>query len=518
MSDIWTPGSKPTSQPSGGIELPKGFSRRRNEEETAQPAAPETPPPAPQAPTEPPSPPRSGQGGGRPQFLFPPTGVQVQCPNCGTPFTAAVFSIVDLGANPELRQALLAGQINMAACPNCGAGGPLSAPLMVHDPENEFLGVLVPSQGRMQDMQIQKVIGEMSQALMRRLPNEERRGYMLQPKQYFDWDRFLEQFWGFEGVTPEDLRRQRDQAELIDSLVRLANDETAMRLVLERKNHLIDENLFALLGQVMQAYAAQRQESNLAAMRNVRQYLLDSTEAGAKVKAIEDQLREALARIRPETSREELLDILLEYWAKGTDGERIVTTIVSMTRGLVDYEFLMALTGRIEHADDPEVRADLMELREILLSVGQQQANSREAMMQQAQAVLQEVLQSPDPEEKLREYADAIDELFLSMLATNIQQAEQKNATFAVKRLRAIYDAAMRILQEGMPDDIRLLNQLLLAEDESGVRTLLKENRNLLTPSFVASLRELEERFSQEGSQEMAARIKAVRAQVSLMM
>ncbi len=515
MSDIWTPGSKPTQQPSGGIELPKGFSRRRSEEESepraeeAQPAA-ETPP-------APPTPPRQGQGG-RPEFLFPPQGVQVQCPNCSTPFTAAVFSIVDLGANPELRQALLGGQINMAACPSCGAGGPLSAPLMVHDPENEFLGVLVPSQGRMQDMQIQKVIGEMSQALMRRLPNEERRGYMLQPKQFFDWDTFLEQFWGFEGVTPEELHRQRDQGELVNSLVRLANDETAMRLVLERRKDLIDENFFAMLGQVMQAYAAQQQEDNLNAIRNLRQYLLDTTEAGARVKVLEGQLREAMARIRPETSRDELLDILLEYWGKGSEGERIVTTIVSMTRGLVDYEFLMTLSGRIDRSDDPEVRADLMELRELLLSMSQQQSGNREEMAQQAQAILQEVLQASDSETKLREYADAIDEVFLSLLAANIQQAEQNNATFAVKRLRSIYDAAMRILQESMPEDVRLLNELLMAEDEAQVRTLLKENRNMLNQEFVSALRELEERFQQEGSAEMAGRIKRLRGQVSLML
>ena len=513
MSDIWTPGSTP-KQPSGGIELPKGFARRRSDEEKTQQAE----QPAAPAPETPAAPPRQRQAGRGQDFLFPPTGVQVQCPNCGTPFTAAVFSIVDLGGNPELRQPLLGGQINMAVCPSCGAGGPLSAPLMVHDPENEFLGVLVPSQARLQDMQMQKVIGEMSQALMRRLPNEARRGYMLQPKQYFDWESFLEPFWGFEGVTPEDLRRQRDQGELIDSLVRLANDETAMRMVLDRKKHLVDENLFALLGQVMQAYAAQRQEENLAAMRNVRQYLLDSTEAGAKIKVLEDKLREALARIRPEMGREELLDVLLDYWSTGSEGERIVTTILSMTRGLVDYEFLMAVAGRIEKATDEEVRADLMELREVILSMSQQQNNSREAMMQQAQAVLQEVLQSADPEEKLREYADAVDELFLSLLASNIQQAEQKNATFAVKRLRVIYDAAMRILQEGMPEDIRLLNQILMAEDENSVRSLLKENRAMLTPDFVAALRELEERFRQEGSAEMADRIKAVRAQVSLMM
>lgn len=512
MSNIWTPGSKPSQpQQSGGIELPKGFARRRTEEETAPKPAEETPP-------APASPPRSPQRGRQPEFLFPPTGVQVQCPSCGTPFTAPVFSIIDLSANPELRQALLGGQINLAVCPNCGAGGALSAPLMVHDPENEFLGVLVPGQARLSDMQIQKVIGEMSQALMRRLPNESRRGYMLQPKQYFDWETFLEKFWEFEGVTAEELHRQRDQSELISSLVRLANDETAMRMVIDRKKHLVDETFFALLGQVMQMYAAQGQEENMNAIRNVRQYLLDTTDAGAQVKVLEGQLREALGRIKPETGREELLDILLEYWRTGSQGERIVATILSMTRGMVDYQFLMAVSGRIDQAQDEEERADLMELREMILELSQQQNQTRQAMAQQAQAILQEVLQSSDTEAKLREHADAIDEMFLSMLAANIQQAEEKGATFAVNRLRSIYNQAISILEENLPADVRLLNQLLSAPDEASVRNLLKENRSLLDQDFVSALSELETRFHSEGSKEMAARIKKLRGQVSLML
>lgn len=517
MSDIWTPGSKP-SQPSGGIELPKGFSRRRTEEETAPKPIEETPTqPAPEI--EPPAePPRDAARGRQTEFLFPPAGVQVQCPNCGTPFTAPVFSIIDLSANPELRQALLGGQVNMAICPSCGAGGPLSAPLMVHDPENEFLGVLVPSQARLKDMQIQKVIGEMSQALMRRLPTDARRGYMLQPKQYFDWDSFLEKFWGFEGVTPEELHRQRDQSELISSLVRLANDETAMRMVIDRKKHLVDETFFALLGQVMQMYAAQGQEENLTAIRNVRQHLLDTTEAGVQVKALESQLREALSRIKPETGRDELLDILMEYWRRGSQGERIVATILSMTRGIVDYQFLMTVSGRIEQTKDEEDRADLMELRELILEISQQQSQSRQALAQQAQAILQEVLQSSDTEAKLREYADAIDEMFLTMLSANIQQAEEKGASFAVKRLRTIYNQAMSILEEHLPADVRLLNQLLSAPDEASVRALLKENRALLDQNFLAALRELEDRFRSEGSEEMASRIKKLRGQVSLML
>lgn len=127
MSGILLPGQekKPQSQGSG-LELPKGFSRRRDQEEApaAQPTAPAPTQPAanelavavpPAAPAPAPRAPRRGQGADG--SLFPPTGAQIQCPNCRTPYTVPVFSIIDLGANPELKGPLLGGQINIASVP-----------------------------------------------------------------------------------------------------------------------------------------------------------------------------------------------------------------------------------------------------------------------------------------------------------------------------------------------------------------------------------------------------------------
>ncbi|MFZ1756994.1 MAG: CpXC domain-containing protein [Caldilineaceae bacterium] len=521
MSEIWTPKGPAPQQPSGGIELPKGFARRRTEEEKK----PEAETPAPPAASEP-APPNTDQPARprsqRPEFLFPPQGVQVQCPSCGTPFTAPVFSIVDLGANPELREPLLGGQINAAICQNCGAGGALSAPLMVHDPANEFLGVLVPRQAQLQDMQVQQVIGEMSKALMGRLSSEQRRGYMLNPKQFFDWDSFLETLWGFEGVTPEMLRTQREQSELITSLVRLAPDVKAMKMVADRRKKLIDRDFFALLGQVVNALGQQGQQEVLDAITQLRTYLLDTTEAGSAVKATEEILRQAVARLSPTMSRDDFLDLLLEYWDGSEDGESIAVSLLTVARGLADYQFLMTLTERIDATDDPEVRGPLISLRELVVEISQQsqqsQAQSQEAMLQQVQAFLQEVLQSPNPDELLREKSDQLNEMFLAVLASNIQQAEEKKATFAVKRLRAIYDSAMEILQGNLPPDLRLLNQLVSLKDESEVRRLLQENRSLLSKEFVEGLRGLEERFRSENNTELAARIKSVRVQATMLL
>src|SRR5512141_1426394 len=102
-----------------------------------------------------------------------PQKVQIQCPNCGTPFQVPIVSIIDVGQHPELRNALLSGQLNLAVCPNCKQTAMLEVPLVYHDPGAEFLAVYFPSQLNLPEMDRQKAIGELTQALMRSLPPEQ---------------------------------------------------------------------------------------------------------------------------------------------------------------------------------------------------------------------------------------------------------------------------------------------------------------------------------------------------------
>ncbi len=527
MSEIWTPGSPSPSQSEGGIELPKGFSTSRRREQE-QPEAPSEPPPAaeenpPQQPDTTSTGPESGPRGAPRQqpelnLLFPPAGAQVNCPSCGTTYTAAVFSIVDFGANPELRPMVLGGQINTAVCSSCGAGGPLSVPLMIHDPEHEFLGVVVPGQARLDDMQLQKVIGDMSQALMERLPSDQRRGYMFQAQQFLEWDSLIEKLWGFEGVTPEMLRRRREQSELIGKIVRLGSDGGAMKMVMDRNMRLIDSGFFVLLGQVINALAAEGQAEQHAALINLRRSLMDTTDAGKELKGLEARAQEALSKLGPRTTREELLSLLLEYWMEGESGEAIATTVMNAAAGMTDYQFLLGLADRLEQTSDPEERSALIAIRERIVEMGEQRNQSQQAAMQQVQGVLQEILQAPDTDAALLENADQINDMFLALLASNIQQAQQSRAAFAVQRLRVIYEKAVAIVEERMPPELRLLNRLISAPDEGTLRGLLQENRSELSQEFVDTLKSLEERFNGEGNSALASRVRSIRGQVALML
>ena len=513
MSGILLPGQDKKPAAGGGIELPKGFSRRRDE-----PEAPATPEPETAAPetTEAPEAPPTRRGRPGEDLLFPPSGAQVQCPNCGGRYTVPIFTIIDLGVNPELGPALLGGQINVAMCPQCGAGGPLGAPLMVHDPSHDFLAVYVPPTG-VDDVQRQRIIGDLTQTLMRKLSTEARRGYMLQPKEYLDWNRFVEKLWEFQGVTPEMLRRQRDQATAIQSLARLADDPGALDIALERYKHLIDRQFFALIERLMMLSGSQGDRESLVAIQTLRQALLEKTEAGRELKVLQDRVEQTVRKIQPGATREDVIAILLDAWRE-PGGDDIAPSVAVSLAPMLDYQFLLAVTNRLEATTDAAERANLEKLHEIVMAVQEQQQSIQQNTAAQAQEVLQAVLESTDPAATMQENADLIDENFLGLLAANIQRAEQNNATGAAKRLRKLHDLAMDVMQAQMSPDLRLINDLLNAPDQGARRKLLEENRALLSREFVEALKQLEEDFRQRQGDDVADRLKSIRAQAALML
>lgn len=521
MSGLILPGKGAKPQSDAKIELPSGFGGRKREETPAPPAeaASPTPPatePGPQAASADQAAADQPQRGRRgADLLFPPTGAQVQCPNCGTPFVVPIFTIVDLGANPELKAPLMGNQINVAACPKCGAGGPLSAPLMVHVPDRQFLGIIIPAEARLNEMQRQKVIGDMIQTLMRKLPTEARKGYMLQPKQYSDWQRFMEQMWEFEGVTREMLNRQRGQMELLQSLISLGNDRKALEIALQRSGELIDRSFFSLLDRMMMIISQQGATEEVERVMQLRANLLEMTPAGAQIAEQQQRIRSLLSTITPTTTRDELLDTLLTAWA-APDGREIVGAMIMGVGSLFDYQFLLTLTERAEQSSDADIKKALEEIRQMVLASQEQQRQSQQAAMQQAQQVLQEVLQANNPAEALQQYADYVDEVFLSLVAANIQNAERKNSTAAARRLREIYDLAVEVIRAEMPPEVQFVNQLLSASDRSAVNELLEANRAMLTPELLETLKRMEIELKESGRNEIADRVKSLRGQIAL--
>ncbi|HQF71136.1 MAG TPA: CpXC domain-containing protein, partial [Promineifilum sp.] len=143
---------------------------------------------------------------------------QITCPNCGVPYVADIHQVIDAARQPQLKEMLLSGQLNVAVCPNCGAGGRVATPLLYHDPDHDLFMVHVPQELNLDQVRREELIGRMVQQIINQTPMEQRRGYMLQPQTMLTMQSFMERVWGTEGVTPEMLARQQKQVELLRTL------------------------------------------------------------------------------------------------------------------------------------------------------------------------------------------------------------------------------------------------------------------------------------------------------------
>ena len=111
-----------------------------------------------------------------------PQVLPVTCPYCQAKFAAPIQRVVDVSRDPRLKVALLQGRLNVATCPQCGNTGMLNAPFIYHDPEKELALCFVPTELGLMATDQQKLIGDLTNAVVNSLPPEKRKGYLLQPK------------------------------------------------------------------------------------------------------------------------------------------------------------------------------------------------------------------------------------------------------------------------------------------------------------------------------------------------
>ncbi len=444
--------------------------------------------------------------------MFDKQRIPVQCPNCRTSFTAEVHRIIDVSKDPSLKQQLLAGQLNMATCPSCGMPIALAAPILYHDPSKEFLGVFVPAQANLTNLEQQQRIGELTNALMNSLPPEQRKAYLLQPKQFLTLESLVDAILEADGITREMREAQRERLHLLQRLVQAVGDEERLRTIVAENDEKLDEDFFALASVLAESAAAQGDMRSAQQISALLDKLMDVTTLGRRIRA----QQEILSGLDENTTREDILERLLN-----AEEESAIEALVAVARPLMDYFFFQALAERIERAEkrkDREESQRLRALRDRILEIQRRQDEAIQAIIDQASQLLQAVLESDDPVTLLRSRKDEINETFMNILRANIDAAERQGAAAAARRLREIWEMAVGLLEEDLPPDLRLINRLLRAEYPDGTRQLLMENREDLDAELVESMRVMAESMRAQGQEALAKRLDDIRAQATLML
>ena len=432
--------------------------------------------------------------------MLPQLPIEVTCPKCGTKYVAQVSSVVDVGQEPGLKSALLRGNLNTVRCPACAAVGAISTPLLYHDPQKELLLLFFPPQLNLNLEDRERLTGSLVNALMSTLPAEARKGYFFNPRTVLSMQSLIEEVLKADGLTDEMIERQRNRGRVLQDLLHALEDSQQLESLVEENRGYIDYSFFLTLSAAAEDSAASGQQELSERLLTLRETLLEK---------LSITLPEPLAL---DTPRSEVLDRILQ-----TGDEASRRAFVVYNRPLLDYAFFQELTSRIEQAA-PEQAESLRALRTQLLRQTEQLDKEAMAMRQAKIRLLREVLDSADPAQALSDRRHEIDVLFLGVLAAAMRAAEEAQDEAEVQRLQSLNETAMSILQEDLPPELRLVNDLLAAEYPQGTEEVLRQRRDLWDTDLIQMLDELAQDLQDQGRGEAAQRLRQVREQAQALL
>lgn len=431
---------------------------------------------------------------------------QISCPNCGAPIVAEVHQIVDVGRNPELKQLLLSGQLNLAICPSCGAGGQIATPLLYHDPAHELFMVHVPEQVNMDQRQREDLIGRLTRQVMESTPPEQRRAYMFQPQTMLTMKSFMERVLETEGITPEMIARQQRQAQLLQTLVR-ADADVAAELIKDRK-HEIDETFFAMLRAYIDAASQMNDNKQLLPLVNLQAKLMTETEVGRRL----ERRQVALHAFNRDAKKEEGVSpiLLLRHVLRNQEDPETAEVLASAALPALNYEFFTGLTAEIdkqEMAGQKAAVARLSKLRDRLLKLQAEISKQSEQILQESKQLLETILATDDLRRAVRANIGRLDDMFMYLLAAEMNHAEQSGKEARLQKLEQVQNLIMDEIEAQTPPEIQLLNKLVHASDQAEQTRLLDENRNLLSDDLLKVVDLLQDQVKSSGQAELDGRL-----------
>ncbi len=351
----------------------------------------------------------------------------IQCPVCSHQFMTKVRQIVDVGTDPAAKGRLLAGDLNVAQCPQCGNGGMLSTPLLYHDPAQEILLVYVPMELNLPQDQREQLIGSLTRNLMSSIPAEARKGYLFSPQTMMTLDGLIERVLEADGVPAEVLEQQRRQSQLLHRL--LAATELEFKPLVEANDEKIDERFFqmlaALINAARQAGRAEEAQRLLLLRNKLLPLALWSRQAGLTAQVLDEQ-----------EARLELMDRFL-----AADEEQWPTLAREHDQKL-DYLFFQLISA-VAQSTQGEIAQRLLALRDCLVdltSAGQEVKARQQAL------------------DGLKSAAESAGGLTREMLLEQILEAESEAAVEALAMAggSAVMDYSFFILMADKIDAAKL--------------------------------------------------------------
>ncbi len=436
---------------------------------------------------------------------------QITCPACRSQFIGELFQIVDIGRQPELKDMLLSGYLNVVQCPTCGAVTQVGTPLLYHDPEHELFMVHVPLEMNLSHQEQQQVIGQLVRRAMDSLPPEQRRGYMLQPQTVISFQSLMEKVLETEGITPEMMAEQQARVELLQQL--LTADKEGVAEIIQGRGDEIDEVFFSLMRALMESSERSGNNDQYLKLVNLQARLYRETDYGRMLERQQQALRAFSREVKQEGGLSPKL--LLKHVLANRDDERVVEALVTAGQPAFNYEFFVQLSDRIEKRQKSNRNAEeLIALRAKLLNIQQEMERAAREVMADAQNTLKLLLEADDKQTAVRSNMNRIDDMFMMVLSASLAQADQEGNSAQSQALQEIQEVILNEIESRSPPEVRLINHLLEAKSDEEMQTVLDNEAQLVSPELLQLIKSIADQASERGDKRLSDRLDRVQSAI----
>lgn len=430
--------------------------------------------------------------------------IQTSCPNCTQPIVADIEQVIDVKLTPQLKESLLAGRINFTQCPVCGFQGQLPVPLVYHDGSKELLLTFTPPDANRTMEEKESMLAPLLKQVTDSLAPEERKGYLFQPQAMLTMNNLVKNVLLADGITEEMIQAQQEHMRLLELLLS-AEGEQLINAVKENQEKF-DREFFGLFAEIAQQVMASRDESSIAKIKQVQDVLMEETDIGRSIKAEAEEIKAAtqsLEALGNNLTRDSLLELII-----AAPNQERVKAFAGLVRPAMDYEFFRLFTERIE-SSDPEVRKGLVERRNLLLKITQEIDNQIEERVTETIKQIDKILEGDSLEEALYANIRSIDQFFVQVLSTELNEAKESNNSQREERLTELLQTIQKLTA---PPELEAIETLLNAsENEENLSAVINELDQQLMPSIIDYLTSLISNYEEQiasGTAENIAQVK----------
>lgn len=432
--------------------------------------------------------------------------IQTQCPRCKAPVVAEIEQLFDLNVNPQAKQRLLSGQVNVIHCPACGYEGMLGTPIVYHDPDKELLLTFVPSELGLPANEQEKLIGPLLNQVMNKLPPEKRKAYLLRPQTMFTFQTLIERVLEADGITRQMIDEQQKRLNLLQRILSTPQAESRLEII-KQEEALIDASMFSLLTRLIESALAQGDERGARVLAAIQKELLDNTAIGQEIKSQSEEAQQAVQLLQEAAkegfTRQKLLDLVVQT----AESDVKLSTIVSMTRNGMDYTFFQMLAERIEQASGDE-KTRLETLRQKLLDYTRKVDEQVQLQLEDSRKLLNQILAAENVETATQEHLGELDAYFVEVLQQELNTARSNGDLERIAKLQQVNVVLEKA--SAPPPELALIEQLLEAPSYDERMKLLQEKSEMVTPEFVQMLSALIAQSEEQQPPEVVTALKEI--------